>query len=611
MPRIHTRAAAVIVSAVVLATVLPACATRAPARAITASSNQSTVTFADQPGLIPDYIFPVTPGQYFYFANMQLFQQLIYKPLYWFGSGTKPIVNYHLSLAYPPVFSDSDSQVTITLKKYRWSDGTPVTTRDVQLFIDLLEANKASFGDYTPGYFPDNIKSIQWTSPSKFTISFTQSYNPSWILDSELSQITPLPQQTWDKVSATSAIGNYDYTTTGAVQVWNFLNGQSSMRPTYDTNPLWQVMDGPWRIEPNTGYAASTGYLALVPNAKYSGPDVAHVSKIEELPFTSDTAEYNAVQAGEIDYGYMPYTDLGQIASIKRRGYRVVPWEVAGWNFMPLNFRNAQIGAAFSQLYVRQAIQDVMNQSQWVRDILKGFGSIQAGPIPADVPNPYADTLEHTNLFPFSLSAAKKLLTSHGWKVVPSGTTQCIDPGSGSTQCGAGISKGESLKFTVQYASGLVPLAVEMQSFKSAASEAGIVVNLREAPSATVQGNYYGCTSTGGPGCSWQALAWAVSAAYVYDPDYYPSGEIFYKSNAAFNGGGYSNPEADTLIAATLRQAGLATFDRYENFISRQLPTLWLPNGPYQISIVKGTLSLGGAQGVYVNIYPQNWSWKR
>jgi peptide/nickel transport system substrate-binding protein len=611
MARIHTRAASVLVSGILLATVLAACSSSAQATATRVSANESTVTFADQPGLVPDYIFPVTPGQYYYFANMQLFQELIYKPLYWFGSGSKPVINYKLSLAYPPVFSDGNSQVTITLKKYRWSDGTQVTTRDIQFFIDLLEANKGDYGDYTPGYFPDNVKSIQWTSPSKFTVTFTQSYNPSWILDSELSQITPLPQQTWDKVAPSSPVGNYDLTTTGAVQVWNFLNSQSSTTSTYDTNPLWQVVDGPWRIEPNTGYAASTGYLALIPNPKYSGPDVAHVTKIEELPFTSDTAEYNAVQAGEIDYGYMPYTDLGQIASIRHRGYRVEPWEVAGWNFMPLNFRNPQMGAAFSELYIREALQDLMDQQQWVHDILKGFGSAEAGPIPADVPNPYADPLEHSSLFPFSLSSAKKLLASHGWKVVPSGATRCVDPGSGSTQCGSGISKNEALTFTVQYASGLVPLAVEMQSFKSAASQAGIVVDLREAPSSTVQANYYACTGAGGSGCSWQALTWAVSAAYVYDPDYYPSGEIFYKSNAAFNGGGYSDPEADTLISATLHQTGLAPFDRYENFISRQLPTLWLPNGPYQISVVKNRLSLGGAQGVYVNIYPQDWTWQR
>jgi peptide/nickel transport system substrate-binding protein len=334
------------------------------------------------------------------------------------------------------------------------------------------------------------------------------------------------------------------------------------------------------------------------------------VAKIEELPFTSDTAEYDAVQAGEVDYGYMPYTDLNQVASIKRRGYRVVPWEVAGWNFMPLNFRNPTMGAAFSQLYVRQAIQDLMNQTQWVHDILKGFGSPEAGPIPADVSNPYADSLEHSNLFPFSLSAAKKLLSSHGWKVSPNKTTRCTDPGSGPTQCGAGIAKNQPLTFTVQYASGLVPLGIEMQSFQSAASQVGIQVNLREAPSATVQANYYACTAPGGAGCSWQALTWAVSAAYVYDPDYFPSGEIFYKSNAAFNGGGYSNPEADTLISATLHQTGMAAFDRYENFISRQLPTLWLPNGPYEISIIKKNLSLGGPQGVFVNIYPQDWSWK-
>ena len=100
MRRIRSRLA-VVASGILLASVLAACSGDTPSRAIRASSTQSTVTFADQPGLVPDYIFPVTPGQYYYFANMQLFQELIYKPLYWFGSGTKPVINYGLKLGLP------------------------------------------------------------------------------------------------------------------------------------------------------------------------------------------------------------------------------------------------------------------------------------------------------------------------------------------------------------------------------------------------------------------------------------------------------------------------------------------------------------------------------
>ena len=48
-----------------------------------------------------------------------------------------------------------------------------------------------------------------------------------------------------------------------------------------------------------------------------------------------------------------------------------------------------------------------------------------------------------TNPYPYSISAASQLLSSHGWKVVPNGTTTCQSPGTGPTNCGAGIPKGQ------------------------------------------------------------------------------------------------------------------------------------------------------------------------
>ena len=40
--------------------------------------------------------------------------------------------------------------------------------------------------------------------------------------------------------------------------------------------------------------------------------------------------------------------------------------------------------------------------------------------------------------FPYNPTKAKSLLTSHGWKVVPGGTTTCANP----SLCGAGNHQG-------------------------------------------------------------------------------------------------------------------------------------------------------------------------
>lgn len=99
-----------------------------------------TAYFAEQPGASPNYIFPITPSGEFSVNNLAQFQVLMYRPLYYFGIGNKAEINYQLSIGNQPVFSNGDKTVTITMKHYEWSNGTPVTARDVLFFINLLKA---------------------------------------------------------------------------------------------------------------------------------------------------------------------------------------------------------------------------------------------------------------------------------------------------------------------------------------------------------------------------------------------------------------------------------------------------------------------------------------
>jgi peptide/nickel transport system substrate-binding protein len=56
----------------------------------------------------------------------------MWRPLYWFGNGVEPTQTPSMSLASAPTWSNGDKTVTVTPKSsYRWSDGQPVTARDV------------------------------------------------------------------------------------------------------------------------------------------------------------------------------------------------------------------------------------------------------------------------------------------------------------------------------------------------------------------------------------------------------------------------------------------------------------------------------------------------
>lgn len=560
-----------------------------------------TVTFAQAPGQTPNYILPLESSAYYTGANSGFFSYMMYPPLYWMGSGATPYVNYKLSLAYPPEYTNGGLTVLLRLRHFDWSTGSPVTSRDIQFWMNLIIANKGNWAAYVPGEFPANVTSMSIVSPTELSMTFDHVYNHNWLLDNELSQIFPIPQASWDKTSASGAIGNYDDTTSGAVSVYNFLNRQSQDESTYPTNPLWKVVDGAWRI---SQFSPSTGYTVLVPNPHYSGEPKPTIAKLVELPFTSDTAEFDALKSGEIDYGYLPFTDLAQRHSITALGYRFDPWKEWSVTYMPINFTNPTTGPLLKQLYIRQAMQHLINQPQYVKDIFKGYAATTYGPVPVDVRSPDLDKQQTHNPYPFSEASAKGLLKSHGWHLVPNGTSTCSRPGSASGDCGSGITAGQSLSFKITYATGNPAFDAEMEAIQSSFSLAGVNLVLTQAPASTVFADSVPCDTATHVGCSWSLMSWGE--AWGYNLDFYPTGDEIFSTGAESNYGGYSSPVMNKIIAATYTAQGLGPLYKYENYTAKQLPVLWLPNLDFGLSEISTKL-MGVSQGPVLEIVPQAW----
>ena len=95
-----------------------------------------TLTLAEAAAGGPNYILPMMPGTYFSVANFQLIYEL-YRPLYWFGLGNTPNLNLKLSMATNPVYTNGGRTVTISLKNYKWSNGTQVTSQDVLFWMNM------------------------------------------------------------------------------------------------------------------------------------------------------------------------------------------------------------------------------------------------------------------------------------------------------------------------------------------------------------------------------------------------------------------------------------------------------------------------------------------
>ncbi len=354
-------------AAVAAALVVAACGSSSPGnststgagtRQVTASTGTpitgGTAYWAEQPLQPPNYIFPLISGEYYSNANVYEFQTLMYRQLYLYGDRGKPSVDYPLSLGDAPVYSDGDRVVTIRLKPAKWSNGDPVSARDVIFWINLLKANRADWASYVPGGFPDNVVSATATGARSVRLRLNRSYNPVWFTNNELSQITPLPMA-WDRTRldpfhATPKPTDPhlpDTTAAGARQVYMFLNEQAKDPSSYASSPIWSVVDGPWKLSQLT----ANGEATFVPNPHYDGPNRPKLARFVELPFTSEEAEFSVLKAGsskgdiggsapQISVGYIPDTDVPQGSSLKSQGYRLSAFYPYGFDYFEPNFSN-------------------------------------------------------------------------------------------------------------------------------------------------------------------------------------------------------------------------------------------------------------------------------
>ena len=91
-----------------------------------------TVTIALPPSVTNTFIWPFIPLDQSSTYDTIQWQWLMYRPLYMFGdNGQSVAVNYPLSPAEEPVYSDGGKTVTITMKGWKWPDAETVDAADV------------------------------------------------------------------------------------------------------------------------------------------------------------------------------------------------------------------------------------------------------------------------------------------------------------------------------------------------------------------------------------------------------------------------------------------------------------------------------------------------
>lgn len=587
------------IGAVILTLAVAGCSGGGSPKASPSQKTGGTVTFAEQPGAAPNYLFPVLGPGHFTGANYFRLVTQLYRPLYWMATNGKLQANPQLSLAQMPVFSNGDTTVTITLKPWQWSNGDPITARDVAFWQNVVSSDPAAWAASVPDQYPSNIVKTTIVNSSTIKFSLSRAYNPQWFLYNELSQITPMPQKVWDKTSVGGKVGNYDESPSGAKAVYTFLNTQASDTSTYSTNPLWKVVDGAWKLK---SYSLN-GPLVFTRNAKYSGPVTANFSTFVEEPYTTDVAEFDALQSGNLDYGYLPPNDVSQAASLKSSGYNVEQWPHWGINFIEPNYHNPLLGATFSQRYVREALEELVDQPKDIQAFFGGYATPTYGPVPAQPKTDFLPSIETTNLYPYSPAHAAALLSAHGWSVNSGGVLSCNRPGTGTSQCGAGVKAGTAMSINLLYPAGVPALSGVMQAFASAASTDHISIQLQTQPFDTVVSSLVACQPAQAA-CSWELIA--DGNGWGYGLDYLPVGDEIFATGAASNSASFSNAQVDQLITATHFSSSSAVVHQDATAVTKVIPYIWIPELPVQVSAIKSNLVVG-AQGPLLAISPELW----
>jgi peptide/nickel transport system substrate-binding protein len=576
-----------------------------------------TASWACNPGFPPATIFPFTPPERIGVRNLIEFQTLMFRPLYWLGRDGQAGVDFDLSLAEPPEWSEDGRTVVVTVKPWQWSNGETICADNVMFWLNMMKVKAVRYGGYSPGYLPDNLVSYRKIAEDKVSLTFDKVYSRTWVLMNQLTYITPMPRA-WDRTSDdTPANASADVADIPAV--YDYLveqNGQwtvedNELRTRWPDSPVWSVVSGPWRLKT----FALDGTVTFVPNEHYSGSNKPYLDEFRLVPMESDEEEYRLLQAGpegpdSLQVGYLPYgigttdgADAHPVGDNPLAGrYRLVPQNIYLVNYMPLNFDNpTTAGRIINQTYFRQALQATVDQQAAIRDIFGGYGYRTTGPVPLVPDGKHLSPARRADPMRLDVDRARALLEDNGWDTSTTPAV-CVRGGAGPGRAGEGIEVGDTLSFTLRYIAGRVSLTQTVRQLVVDAAEAGIELRPHELFGSVLVAEDHSETTPDTPHL-WEMQCW--NGGWVFYG--HPTGETLFKTGAGSNFGRYSDPRADELIDRTVVSDDIEAFYEYQDYLAEQVPVVWMPGFPLRVFAVADRLRGVEPVNPYGILTPENW----
>lgn len=550
-----------------LAAVLAGCGagTTPAASGHTGPKSGGTVVVAMTPLDQIDWYLPIMPVAYNSVSNGWA-QSLQYRSLFTLGSNGLP--DFARSIAKKISWNSSGTVYTVTMNpKWHWSNGAPVTAKDVQFDWQLIQAASSKtapspwpFVGAGPNSLPTLVKSFHVINQDTFQITVKRPVNQVWFEVDQLSDLRPLPAASWDKYPSSAA------------QELAYITKNGS-------NPkFFSVIDGAFHLVS----AVSNGSWTFVPNTHYDG----HKPLISRLVLqyeTTDTAEVSALQTGSVQVGYLPQSSYATRNQLTLD--RLVVMKPEAISRTVLDFRNPQVGGILRHRSVREAMQMGIDQTTILKAIDNGLGVQGVGPVPST--SPYYDPALRTPVYPYNIAAGIKLLNAHGWHMVHGVMTNA---------------SGQQLSFQVDYPTGSTGTLAMVQLLQQDWAKEGIKVSLNSLPFPTLLQYHQ------------QPTKWEIMTGLSLNMSGVPILNSLYETNGPTNFVHYSNTQLDTLIANALgpqpsTSAAQSALNAYQSFVAHHLPNLWMPVGDSLQEVSKsvhGVVRSVPIPGSF-SIYPQYW----
>ncbi|WP_432970772.1 ABC transporter substrate-binding protein [Dactylosporangium sp. CA-233914] len=519
--------------------------------------------------------------------NLRTVQSMLYRPV--LAISPKLDVNWADSIASAVTPSDQGTKYSVTLKPFKWSDGTQITSADVAAFYYVLKygakSNSCLFG---LGGLPDQTSEFKITDETHFEINYTPrsaGYNPTWVQLSALTWLTPLPIKQWVTACPGTGFSPTNPSETGAAALWQCLNEQGA-------NYKWAGYDtvsGPYKIDAANWNSSST--YPFVKNAAYSG-QAPSLDKIILVNQASTTDVFTGLKSGTLDIGVIPANLVPQVKSL--RDFTAEPAAMWADSRIVLNLQamNAGLREAFNDKQVRIALQRGVDTDTIVNNLSHGVWYPSYGPVPSNPQTYLSPELKSGSPYPFDIEKAKQVLAAAGYTLVD----------------GVQTKNGTPLAFTLTYTSGDPMIESVVQLLQSDWAKIGVKVTLTAMPAAALGNAQFD------PAQAKKLEASTVfPGGWVYQPNYYPTGETLWNCNGTSTSffGFVCDEKLDRLISKTTENPSSGTsaqdaLNQYQNYVADNAYNIFVPAGWGDLVVSN---SVGGVRDRYASHmwYPEYW----